>query len=277
MNQHMASRFDGKSAVVTGGAHGIGRAVVGRLSAEGAAVVVADVDIESAHGAVEEIRRNGGAADALQVDLGDVASIERMVDEAVALRGGIDIFVNCGGIVHNTPLLDITEEEWNRVIDINQRGAAFCSKFVGRHMISRIPDSVISMGKSADCYGKIVHFSSISGRHGRPLQLHYAASKAAVISLTQSTALAFAPYNINVNAVCPGPVRTRMWDVNVAEKGAIYGRDATSEAEQFIERIPLRRAGTAEDMAAAVCFLCSADADFITGQTINVDGGFEMC
>ncbi len=277
MDQRIEGRFSGTRAVVTGGAQGIGRAVVGRLAAEGAGVVVADVDLDRARAAAEEIRSSGHAADAVLVDLGDVASIERMVDEAVELLGGIDIFVNCGGIVHNTPLLDITEEEWNRVIDINQRGAAFSSKFVGRQMIAQVPEEVKTAGKSAVCYGKIVQFSSISGRHGRPLQLHYAASKAAVISLTQSAALAFAPYNINVNAVCPGPVRTRMWDVNVAEKGAIYGRDATSEAEQFIERIPLRRAGTADDMAAAVCFLCSADADFITGQTLNVDGGFEMC
>lgn len=277
MDQHIQGRFNGKRAVVTGGAQGIGRAVVGRLAAEGAAVVVADVDVDRARVAAEEIRADGCAADAVLVDLGDVTSIERVVDEAVELLGGIDIFVNCGGIVHNTPLLDITEDEWNRVIDINQRGAAFSSKFVGRQMIAQVPEEVKAAGKSAVCYGKIVQFSSISGRHGRPLQLHYAASKAAVISLTQSAALAFAPYNINVNAVCPGPVRTRMWDVNVAEKGAIYGRDATSEAEQFIERIPLRRAGTADDMAAAVCFLCSADADFITGQTLNVDGGFEMC
>lgn len=273
----MQQRFEGKRAVVTGGAQGIGRAVVDRLAAEGARVIVADIDLELGRGAAEEVCARGHAADAVHVDLADVSSIERMVEEAVELFGGVDIFVNCGGIVHNTPLLEITEEEWNRVIDINQRGAAFCGKFVGRQMIMQVPEEVKAAGKSSVCHGKIVQFSSISGRHGRPLQLHYAASKAAVISLTQSAALAFAPYNINVNAVCPGPVRTRMWDVNVAEKGAIYGRDATSEAEQFIERVPLKRAGTVDDMAAAVCFLCSSDADYITGQTLNVDGGFEMC
>lgn len=273
----MKQRFEGKRAVVTGGAQGIGRAVVGRLAAEGARVIVADIDLAGARAAAEEIRSVGNAADAVHVDLGDVASIEQMVGEAVKLLGGIDIFVNCGGIVHNTPLLDITEQEWNRVIDINQRGAAFCGKFVGRQMVAQVPEEVKTTGKSAVCHGKIVQFSSISGRRGRPLQLHYAASKAAVISLTQSAAHAFAPYGINVNAVCPGPVRTRMWDVNVAQKGAIYGRDATSEAEQFIEHVPLKRAGTVDDMAAAVCFLCSADADYITGQTLNVDGGYEMC
>ena len=272
----MSKRFEGKSALVVGGAQGIGRTVALRLSDEGARVVVADIDIEQARDLGEQLRGSGGGGDAVRVDLGDVASIEQMVEDAIGILGQIDIMVNTGGVVHNTPVFDVTEADWDRVININQRGTAFCMKAVGRHMVERVPESVKSQGKTEACYGKIVNFSSISGRRGRPLQLHYAAAKAAVISLTQSGALSFAPYGINVNAVCPGPVRTRMWDVNVAEKGKIIGRDATQEAEAFIDKIPLRRAGTADDMAGAVAFLCSSDADFITGQTLNVDGGYEM-
>lgn len=272
----MQSGFSGKGALVTGAAQGIGYAVALRLAQEGADVVVADIDQQRAGAVRDKIAAIGRRCEALQVDLADIASIERMVSSAVATLGQIDIFVNCAGIVHNTPLLEIELEDWDRMININQRGVAFCTKYVGRHMVERVPETVKAQGSSAVCYGKIVNFSSISGRRGRPLQVHYAASKAAVISLTQSAALAFAPYNINVNAVSPGPVRTRMWDVNVAEKGRIFGRDAEREAEQFIQQVPLKRAGTVEDMAAAVAFLCSADADFITGQTLNVDGGFEM-
>lgn len=272
----MSKRFEGKSALVVGGAQGIGEAVALRLANEGARIVVADIDIERALELGKQLHRAGDGGDAVQVDLSDPASIDQMVKKAVDILGHIDIMVNTGGVVHNTPLFEVTEADWNRVININQRGTAFCMKAVGQHMVERVPEDVKSRGKSDTCYGKIVNFSSISGRRGRPYQLHYAAAKAAVISLTQSGALSLAPYGINVNAVSPGPVRTRMWDVNVAEKGKIVGRDATQEAEAFIERIPLQRAGTGEDMAGAVAFLCSSDADFITGQTLNVDGGFEM-
>ncbi len=272
----MDERFVGKCALVAGGAQGIGRGVVQRLADEGAEVAIADLDIERARQAAEELEAAGCRAVAVQVDLADIHSIENMVGEAVHRLRQIDFFVNTAGIVHNTPFLEVTEEEWDRVVDINQRGALFCMKAVSRHMLERVPEEVKARGRSATSYGKIVNFSSISGRRGRPLQVHYASAKAAVISLTQSVALALAPYNINVNAVSPGPVRTRMWDINVAEKGRILGRNAEQEAEQFIDQIPLKRAGTAEDMAAAVAFLCSADSDFITGQTLNVDGGFEM-
>ncbi len=272
----MEQRFNAKQALVTGAAQGIGRAVALRLAGEGADVVVADIDVKQAAEVSSQIEALGRRSKEVAVDLGNVESIGQMVEQAIAYLGRIDIFVNCAGIVHNTPLLEIEQEDWDRVIDINQRAVAFCTKFVGQHMVDRVPDDVREQGKSAVCHGKIVNFSSISGRRGRPLQVHYAASKAAVISLTQSAALAFAAYNINVNAVSPGPVRTRMWDVNVIEKGRIFGRDAEKEAEQFIEQVPLKRAGTVDDMAAAVAFLCSGDADFITGQTLNVDGGFEM-
>ena len=143
-------------------------------------------------------------------------------------------------------------------------------------MVKQVPEDVKRAGRSDQSYGKIVSFSSISGRRGREYALAYAASKAAVISITQSAALAFAPYGINVNAISPSVVVTPMWEQNNREKEQAFGIDARKASEEFISRIPLKRPGTVEDMAAAVAFLCSPDSDYITGQTLNVDGGFEM-
>jgi D-sorbitol dehydrogenase (acceptor) len=125
-------------------------------------------------------------------------------------------------------------------------------------------------------YGKIVNLSSIAGRRGRPLATHYAASKAAIISITQSAALALAPYRINVNAICPGIVPTPMWQKIDEERGQLFGSKPGEAAKAFVNTVPLKRAATAEDVAGAVAFFCSADADYITGQALNVDGGFEM-
>jgi len=130
--------------------------------------------------------------------------------------------------------------------------------------------------RPAPSYGKIVNFSSISGRRGRSEQMAYAASKAGIISVTQSAALAFSPYNINVNAVCPGMVPTPVWDQIDRDRSRLMGVPPGEALKAFVEKVPLRRAGTPEDMAGAVAFLCSPDADYITGQTLNVDGGFEM-
>jgi D-sorbitol dehydrogenase (acceptor) len=125
-------------------------------------------------------------------------------------------------------------------------------------------------------YGKIVNFSSIAGRRGRPLSTHYAASKAAIISITQSAALALAPYRINVNAVCPGIVPTPMWTQIDQDRAQLFGAKEGEAMAAFIQQVPLKRAATPEDLAGVVAFLCSADANYITGQAINVDGGYEM-
>jgi D-sorbitol dehydrogenase (acceptor) len=151
---------------------------------------------------------------------------------------------------------------------------AFCVQTVAAQMVRQIQKTEAE--RSNRCHGKIVNFSSISGRRGRSLQIHYAASKSAVISITQSAALALAPYNINVNAVCPGVVPTRMWEKLDRERMQIDGTEPGQAIREFIERTPLKRVGSPEEIAGAVAFLCSADADYITGQTLNVDGGYEM-
>lgn len=272
----MEQRFKGKIAIVAGGGQGIGKAVALRLAREGADVVVADIDKANAVQAADEIRAQGRRALSHHIDLSQVAEIQTMVDRIVDEFDRIDILINSAALVQYKPLLDVTEDEWDRIIDVNQKGLVFCIQAVAAQLIRKVPQAVKEAGRSERCHGKIVNFSSISGRRGRSLQVHYAASKAAVISITQSAALALAPYNINVNAVCPGVVPTRMWEKLDRERRQIDGTKPGEAMQEFIDRIPLRRAGSLEDIAGAVAFLCSEDADYITGQTLNIDGGFEM-
>jgi NAD(P)-dependent dehydrogenase (short-subunit alcohol dehydrogenase family) len=270
----MSRRFEKKCAVVTGSASGIGKGCAMRLASEGANIIIADVDPIASKATADEIAALGVSAVAVTCDVSNLESIDSMVTSTIDRFGGIDILVNCAGVVKNRPFLEVSEEEWDRIIDINQKGTTFCTQIVAKTMISRIPDD--EKDYSGTCYGKIVNFSSISGRRGRELHVHYAASKAAIISITQSSALALAPYGINVNAVSPSVVMTKMWEQNDKEKAEILGLKPGEASKGFIERIPLHRAGTAKDMAGAVAFLCSEDANYITGQTLNVDGGFEM-
>jgi len=268
-------RNDGRVAIVTGAAQGIGKGVALRLAQEGARVVVADRTADLAEATAAEIRAAGGQAVAHTIDLVRIDELPGLVAQAVDRFGRLDILVNVAGILQSKPFLDVTEAEWDRIITVNQKSLVFLIQSAARQMLAQIPPEVRAANACQRSYGKIVNFSSISGRHGRALQVHYAASKAAVISITQSAALAFAPF-LNVNAVSPSVVPTPMWEQNDREKSRILGLPPGKSMQEFIERIPLRRAGTPQDMAAAVAFLCSADADYITGQTFNVDGGFEM-
>jgi meso-butanediol dehydrogenase/(S,S)-butanediol dehydrogenase/diacetyl reductase len=276
MSNDMESRLSGKLAIVTGAAQGIGKAVALRLAHEGADVVVADINDEAARQTAQEIRGLGRRADAPPLDVASLAEIEAVMERAVGHFGHIDILVNAAGIAQTKPFLEITEQEWDHVIDVNLKGTVFCMQAVARQMIQQIPQEIVSRGRAERSYGKIVNFSSISGRRGRSVQMAYAASKAAIISVTQSAALALSPYNINVNAVCPGVIPTPMWEQIDRDRSQIMGAPPGEAMKAFIEKVPLQRAGSTEDVAAAVAFLCSADADYITGQTLNVDGGFEM-
>ena len=277
-DKRMIDKLDlsGKVALVTGGASGIGRSSAELLAAHGASVCIADINDDAVAERVSEFSRRNETAFGVPVDMGSVESINNMVDKTVAHFGKIDIFVNTAGVCQSKPFLEVSEKEWDLIIDINQKGSAFSMQAVAAHMVSRIPESVKTAGVADRCYGKIVNFSSISGRSGRPLQIHYASSKAAVISLTQSVALDLAPLGINVNAVSPSVVKTAMWDKNVEEKRKSFGDKAEEEAEKFMLRIPMKRPGALEEMADAVLFLSSSMSDYITGQTLNVDGGFEM-
>lgn len=272
----MEKRFEGKSALVTGAGSGIGRATALRLAAEGASVLAADIQDDKARETAAEIVKAGGRAAAFKVDLTDISQIEAMIKKAVELYGRLDIQVNSAGLVKSQNFLDVTEADYDRVIDVNQKGTAFCIQKAGAQMVSQLPPAERDKQVPSRSWGKIVNVTSISGRRGRAYQLQYAASKAAVISLTQSGALAFARWGINVNAIAPSVVYTPMWEQNIADKAKAFGVDARKESDEFVAKIPLKRAGSAEEMAAVICFLCSPDADYVTGQTLNVDGGFEM-
>ena len=268
--------FDDKIALVVGAASGIGRGVALRLVQEGALVACADLDMAGVQETVSMIEKKGGKAKGFAVNLQDVSTISSMVDEVADTYKKIDMLVNVAGVCQSKPFIEVTEKEWDFIIDINQKGTTFCMQAVARKMLEHVPQEVKKNGKTDTCYGKIVNFSSISGRRGRELQIHYASSKAAIISLTQSAALALAPFGINVNAVSPSVVKTPMWEKNVKEKSIAFNQDVLEENKRFIARIPLQREGSVEEMANAVAFLCSDQSNYITGQTLNVDGGFEM-
>lgn len=288
----MAERLPGKVAVVTGAGQGIGKGIALRLAREGARVVVAERSPATAAETAGEITASGQEALAYPLDIAEPSATQKMVADVVAAFGRIDILVNNAGRVQTKPMMELTEEDWEGILDVNQRGMFFCLQAVAAQMIRQIPEEVRARMGLADVVavkapqpqtpgtlqnnGKIVNLSSIAGRRGRPLQTHYAASKAAVISVTQSAALALAPYNITVNAVCPGVVPTPMWQQIDADRGRLFGSQPGEAMAAFINTVPLKRAATPEDIAGAVAFFCSADADYITGQALNVDGGYEM-
>ncbi|MGE5601641.1 MAG: SDR family NAD(P)-dependent oxidoreductase [Nitrososphaerales archaeon] len=289
-------RFIGKVAIVTGSGQGIGKGIAQRLAREGAHVVIAEYNAEAAAATAAEIRAAGGKATDHRIDISDVDAVTKMVAGLAERLGHIDILVNNAGLAQTKPMMDLTPDDWDPILAVNLRGTFFLIQGVARQMIEQAPEAVRAAAsapadimtvkkteqtapdaaKLATSYGKIVNLSSVAGRRGRPLQTHYAASKAGIISLTQSAALALAPYRINVNAVCPGIVPTPMWKRIDEERGKLFGAKPGEAMAAFVNTVPLKRAATAEDIAGAVAFFCSSDADYITGQSLNVDGGFEM-
>lgn len=272
----MEQRLAGKVAIVTGAGQGLGKGIALRLGGQGAYVVVAEYNQESASTTAQEIESLGYRALPYLIDVADVTAVRKMVGDVVVKLGHIDILVNNAGVVQIKPMMELTEEEWDRIININQRGLFFCLQVVAEQMIRQMPATAKDTCRSPHSFGKIVNISSVAGRSGRPLATHYAASKAAVLSITKSAALALAPYHINVNAVCPGVVPTPMWEEIDQTRAQMEGLQPGESIRQFIESIPLKRAATPEDIAAAVAFLVSPDSDCITGQALNVDGGLEM-
>ncbi len=251
-------KLEGKVAVVTGGARGIGAAICRRYADEGARVAVADILADEAEALAREIRR-----DALGVPL-DVtrrASIEAMVETVVARAGGIDILVNNAAIFDLAPLLEITEASYDRQFAVNVKGLLFTLQAVAAQMVKQ--------GRG----GKIVNFASQAGRRGEPLVAVYCASKAAVISLTQSAGLALIKHGVNVNGIAPGVVDTPMWDQVDALFAKHEGLPIGEKKRQVGQAVPYGRMGAPEDLTGAAVFLASSDADYVVAQTLNVDGG----
>lgn len=251
-------KLQDKVAVVTGGARGIGRAIVERYVAEGATVAVADIDVNEAQRLAESL---GGAAFAVELDVTRQDSIDAMVDTVVARAGGIDILVNNAAVFDMAPLLDVRRDSYRRVFTVNVEGLLFTLQAVARHMVAR--------GRG----GRIINLSSQAGRRGEALVAVYCASKAAVISLTQSAGLALIRHGINVNGISPGVVDTPMWD-EVDALFAKYENRPPGEKKRLVgEGVPYGRMGRPEDHVGAAVFLASADSDYVVAQTLNVDGG----
>ena len=247
------SRFEGKSAIVTGASRGIGREIALGLGKEGVNVAVNySGSKEKAEEVVAEIIQSGGKAFAVQADVSDADSVKKMVDQTIETFGTVDMLVNNAGITKDNLLMRMKEDEWDDVIRINLKGVFLCTKAVTRQMMRQRA-------------GKIVNMASIVGVAGNPGQANYVAAKAGVIGLTKTTAKELATRHINVNAVAPGFIATDMTDV--------LNEDVKA---QMLATIPLGKLGSPEQVAKAVLFLLSEDADYITGQTIHVDGGMVM-
>ena len=256
-------RLVGKSAIVTGAGRGIGKVTALRFAREGADVLVPDLDLASSQAAAKEIQALGRKGVPMQMDVTRMADIHRMVETAVREFGKIDILVNNAGIVIVRDLLELTEAEWDRTMDVNAKAVFFCLQAVAREMVKRKT-------------GVILNASSISGRVGRPMLVDYCASKFAVVAITQSAALALAPHGIRVNAVAPGIVDTDMWVKIDREWGMLAGKPPGEMKRTRVEAIPLGRIETPEDVANLYTFLASDEASYITGQTYNVCGGLQL-
>jgi meso-butanediol dehydrogenase / (S,S)-butanediol dehydrogenase / diacetyl reductase len=269
-------RFQNKVAIVTGAGQGIGEAAAVALAAEGAKVIIAERVPETCHRTAE---KTGGIP--YVIDVSDTDAVRRMVAEVVRDTGHIDILINNAGVNGRYDLLDITPEHWRELMATNMDAVFFTTQIVAAQMIAQIhaqiPDFAPNQTTLQRSYGKIVNLSSVAGRKGRPHATAYATSKMAVIGVTQASAQRLAPYGINVNAVCPGIVATPMWDeidrIETERRSLPRGEWLRRRTE---EKVPLRRPASSEEIARVIAFLCSADADYITGQSLNIDGGYEM-
>ncbi|MDR0450722.1 MAG: 3-oxoacyl-ACP reductase FabG [Treponema sp.] len=243
----------GKRAIVTGAAQGIGRGIAARLAREGAGVALCDLNRDKAEAEAEKLRREGFAVTAIQADIGKIGDIFSMVEQAAGYFGGLDILVNNAGLLDSSSILDMKEEVWDRVLGVNLKGVFFACQAAIPHL-KRSPAP------------RIVNVSSVAGRMGGyEAGLAYSASKGGILSLTMGMARQLAPFKITVNALCPGTTESDM-----------IKQWAEEQVAGLKARIPLGRLGSVDDMAAAVAFLTSDEAGFITGHFLDVNGGMHM-
>lgn len=252
------TRLAGKSALITGAARGIGLAFARAYAAEGARVALADIDIARARDAAAAI---GDDARAVELDVSQQDAIDAAVSETVAAFGQIDILINNAAVFTAAPITEITGEDYARAFEINVAGTLFMMQAVARHMIE------------AGVKGRVINMASQAGRRGEPLVAVYCATKAAVISLTQSAGLNLIQHGINVNAIAPGVVDGEHWD-GVDAFFAKYENKAPGQKKAEVGAgVPFGRMGTPEDLTGMAVFLASDEARYIVGQTYNVDGG----
>ena len=240
----------GQTAIVTGGAQGIGEGIVHRLANAGAQVAVADKSFDGARAVAEQLQSKGLKGFPVAVDVADRTSVEAMVEEVLARGEKVDVLVNNAGVAGRAaPVWEQGDEDWQRVLDVNLTGVFFCCRAVLPHMIRRD-------------YGRVVNIASLAGKEGNPNMVAYSATKAGVIAMSKSMAKEVATNDICVNAVTPTVIRT-----------PILSQLTEDQVEYMISRIPRGRTGTVEEVAAVVHFLASPDCSFVTGQCYNVSGG----
>jgi meso-butanediol dehydrogenase/(S,S)-butanediol dehydrogenase/diacetyl reductase len=258
---HVDRRLEGKACVVTGAARGIGRGIASRLAAEGASVYLVD-RAEAVHETAAELAREHGArVVGRTADVTDRASVR----EALAVLDHVDVLFNNAGISQAKRFLEIGEDEWQRMMDVNALGVLIGIQEAAKRMIDR------------GAGGKIVNTASIAGRQGQEYFAHYSASKFAVVGLTQAAARALGRHGITVNAICPGVVATEMWDKADEELMELGLAQRPGQAmEEFAGQVILGRVSTPADVAAVAAFLASDDSGYITGQSIMVDGGMVL-
>ncbi|MGF9563189.1 L-iditol 2-dehydrogenase [Neorhizobium sp. JUb45] len=254
----MTGRLEGKSAIITGSARGIGRAFAEAYVREGATVAIADINIERAEQTAKEIGPN---AYAVQLDVTDQASIDAAIRAVEEKTGGVDILINNAALFDLAPIVEITRKSYDTLFSINVAGSLFMLQAVAKSMIAR--------GQG----GKIINMASQAGRRGEALVGVYCATKAAIISLTQSAGLDLIKHGINVNAIAPGVVDGEHWD-GVDALFAKHENRPRGEKKKLVgEAVPFGRMGTAEDLTGMAVFLASRDAEYVVAQTYNVDGG----
>ncbi len=263
--------LSGKVAAITGAGTGIGRAIALALAAEKVRVAVTDITLDWAEQVAQEIRHLGGEAVAYRLDVTRKIEAEQVVQALVERWGRVDIWCNNAGISRMNHFWECDEAEWDVTMEVNAKGVFLCSQVVAKQMMRQEPMA------GSERRGKIINTASMAGKRGNaPFLAPYVASKFAVVGLTQAIAGELAPYDITVNAVCPGYVRTSMQEREVGWEAHLRNTTPDAVRQLYIDDTPLRRLEKPEDVAGVVVFLASPAADFITGEAINVNGGAWM-